>query len=216
MELKDWVRAARKHKGWTLADLGEAVGRSKATAGFWEAGKTAPSYAQIKKIAEATGYPLPVEARQASQEVGNVESLDPTGAPYGVPLISWVQAGHWSQIVESFQPGAAEEWLPCPMRHGPRTYALKVRGFSMHNPAGDLSFKDGDRIFVDPDRDALHKSLVIVRLDDEKEATFKQLLIEGDVRMLQALNPSWPDRIIKINGSASLCGVVIGKVETFV
>lgn len=59
MELKDWVRAARKHKGWTLEQLGDAMGRSKATAGFWENGKTAPSFVQIQKIAEVTGYPHP-------------------------------------------------------------------------------------------------------------------------------------------------------------
>jgi SOS-response transcriptional repressor LexA len=29
--------------------------------------------------------------------------------------------------------------------------------------------------------------------------------------MLMALNPSWPNRIIKIDSSATICGVVIGK-----
>lgn len=59
MELKDWVKAARKHKGWTLEQLGDAMGRSKATAGFWENGKTAPSFVQVQRIAEVTGYPHP-------------------------------------------------------------------------------------------------------------------------------------------------------------
>ncbi|WP_390342330.1 LexA family protein [Variovorax boronicumulans] len=170
----------------------------------------------MKKIAEVTGYPMPDEAPHAGGYTPNIEDADTYGSPKGVPLISWVQAGQWSQIVDNFQPGDAEEWLPCPMRHGPRTYVLTVRGSSMHNPGSDLSFKDGDRIFVDPDREAQHRSLVIVRLDDMQEATFKQLLVEGQERMLLALNPSWPDRIIRINGRASLCGVVIGRVETFI
>lgn len=136
--------------------------------------------------------------------------------PGDVPVVSWVQAGDWCGIVDNFQPGDAEDWLPCPVRHGRRTYALVVRGLSMYDPTGRHSFRDGDTIFVDPDRGADHRSLVIARLDDEKEATFKQLLIEGDQRMLQALNPSWPNRIIPINGNCTMCGVVIGKLESFI
>lgn len=133
-----------------------------------------------------------------------------------VPIVSWVQAGDWCGMADTFEPADTAEWLPCPIRHGPRAYALIVRGVSMHNPAGKPSFQDGDTIFVDPDRQADHRSLVIARLDDEKEATFKQLLVEGEQRMLQALNPSWPNRIIQINGNCTLCGVVIGKVESFI
>lgn len=133
-----------------------------------------------------------------------------------VPILSWIQAGEWCGIIDNFEPGKAEEWLPCPIRHGPRTYALIVRGISMFDPTGMYSFKDGDTVFVDPDRDAGHHSLVIARLDDAHEPTFKQLIIEGDHRMLQALNPSWPNRIIRVNGNWSICGVVIGKVEFFI
>jgi SOS-response transcriptional repressor LexA len=133
-----------------------------------------------------------------------------------VPIVSWVQARKWCGGIEIFEPGNAEKWLPCPITHGPRTYALIVRGISMFDPTGAYSFKDCDMIFVDPERDAGHRSLVVARLDDEHEATFKQLIIEGDRRMLQALNPSWPNRIIPVNGNCSICGVVIGKVESFI
>ena len=133
-----------------------------------------------------------------------------------IPLLSWVQAREWCGIIDNFELGNAEEWLSCPMTHGPRTYALVVRGISMSDPTGAYSFKDCDTIFVDPDRAAGHRSLVVARIDDEHEAIFKQLIIEGDRRMLQALNPSWPNRIIPVNGNYSICGVVIGKVESFI
>lgn len=123
-----------------------------------------------------------------------------------VPLISWVQAGAWTEIVDNFAPGDAESWWPCPSTHGPNAFALRVRGVSM-----EPKFKDGSIIFVDPDRQADHGSNVVVRLDDEKEATFKQLVIEGDRRFLRPLNPSWPEQLIPINGNATICGVVIGQ-----
>lgn len=81
----------------------------------------------------------------------------------------------------------------------------------MYNPEGRPSYAEGDIIFVDPDRDANHGDRVIVRLDDQQEATFKQLLIEDGKKMLKALNPGWKPRYIPINGNATICGVVIGK-----
>ncbi len=130
-----------------------------------------------------------------------------------VPLISWVQAGQWQEVIDNLSPGDAEEWLPCPVSHGDRTFVLRVRGESMLNPYGRPSFMDGDLIFVDPDRHAEHGSLVVVRLDDEKGATFKKLVIEGDRKYLRPLNPAWPEPMMQINGNATICGVVIGKWE---
>lgn len=137
-----------------------------------------------------------------------VEVMRSMGA---VPLISWVQAGCWSDVADPFQPGDADEWLPCPVAHGPRCYAVKVRGDSMANPSGRPSYSDGDIIFVDPDKEANHGDRVIVRLDDHAEATFKQLLIEDGRKLLKALNPEWAPRYIPINGNATIAGVVIGK-----
>lgn len=133
-----------------------------------------------------------------------------------VPLISWVRAGQWSDVADPYAVGDAEEWKACPVRHGDRSYALKVKGFSMSNPGGKPSFEEGDIIFVDPDREPAHRSLVIVRLDDQNEATFKRLIIDGESKFLEALNPSWPDRIIKVNGNATFCGVVIARMESYI
>jgi SOS-response transcriptional repressor LexA len=173
--------------------------------------EAAIAYAKGFKCSIAEISPrLAKEVREAENTQSNYANLAAhsieTAPANAVPVMSWVQAGE----------GETLEWLPCPIQHGPRAYALIVRGSSMYNPAGKPSFQDGDTIFVDPDRQAHHRSLVIARLDDEKEATFKQLLIEGEQRLLQALNPSWPERIIRINGNCTLSGVVIGKVESFI
>lgn len=116
------------------------------------------------------------------------------------PLISWVQAGDWTDIAAD----SAQDWYPCGVRCGPRTYVLRVQGHSM-----EPRFTDNELIFVDPDVEARHGSFVVVRLDDENQATFKQLVIEGGRRYLRALNDRWPSPIIEINGNATLCGVVV-------
>ena len=129
-----------------------------------------------------------------------------------LPLISWVRAGNWSETIDNFAPGDAEEWIPCPFKHSNHAFILRVVGKSMYNPGSDRSFNDGDFIAVDPCREARNGSMVVVRLDDDHTATFKQLLVEPNgERMLMALNPSWPNRIIHVNSNATICGVVIGK-----
>lgn len=123
-----------------------------------------------------------------------------------VPLISWIQAGAWESIVDNFQPGEAESWIPCIKRVGENAFALRVRGVSM-----EPKYQDGDIIFVDPDAAAEHGKNVVVRLDDDQEATFKNLVVEGSRRFLRPLNPDWPEKMIEVNGNATICGVVVGK-----
>lgn len=122
-----------------------------------------------------------------------------------VPLISWVSAGQWLGGDESPEPWQADEWVPCPVPHSDRTFVLRVIGSSM-----EPEYHDGDWIFVDPDRPAENGAHVVVRLEEEYEATFKKLVVdENGHKYLMALNPSWPDRVIKINGKATIVGVVI-------
>lgn len=143
---------------------------------------------------------------------------EPSNVTYGpdlqgaFPVISWVQAGSWAEVVD--HTDITDEWIPCPGKCGKYSYVLRVSGESMFDPAGRKSFKDGDLIFVDPEKQAENGSLVVVKMTDDETATFKQLMIEENgTRYLKALNPSWPNRIMQINGSATICGVVTYKVE---
>jgi SOS-response transcriptional repressor LexA len=124
------------------------------------------------------------------------------------PLISWVQAGEWSEIAGAFDSADAEDWLPCPVRCGKGTFVLRVKGQSM-----EPRFHDGEYIFVDPDVAADNGKFVVVRLEDTQEATFKQLIVEGGRMYLRALNPDWPTRIMEVTENAFICGVVVFKGE---
>lgn len=124
------------------------------------------------------------------------------------PLISWVQAGEWAEIAGNFDIGDAEDLLPCPVRCSPDTFVLRVRGESM-----EPKFHDGDLIFVDPKVSPDSGKYVVVRIEDVHEATFKQLIVEGERQYLKAVNPDWPKRIIEVNANATICGVVVFKGE---
>ncbi len=124
------------------------------------------------------------------------------------PLISWAQVGERMEISEDYAPQYEEELLPCPVKCSKDSYVLRVHGISM-----EPKFHDGDLIFVDPHVDPVSGKYVVVTLEDTVEATFKQLIIEGDRQYLKALNPDWPNRIIEVNSAATICGVVVFKGE---
>ena len=124
------------------------------------------------------------------------------------PLISWVQAGEWTEISGDFELGDAQDLLPCPVRCSPDTFVLRVRGESM-----EPKFHEGDLIFVDPQVSPDSGKYVVVRLEDSHEALFKRLIVEGGRQYLKADNPDWPQRIVEVDTNATICGVVVFKGE---
>jgi len=211
------IERFRKAAGLTQAELAEKCGwNSQSRIGNYEKGTREPKYDILVTLAKAMGVrvsDITGETRPSpiASELANVEP-GPEIKGY-CPVISWVKAGEWSEIIDIYSPGVAEEWLPCPGPHSANTFVLRVAGESMYDPTGQRSFKEGDLIFVDPEKHANNGSLVVVRQEEHTEATFKQLVIEGGQKYLKALNPSWPNRIIPVNGNATICGVVSYKVE---
>ncbi len=121
-----------------------------------------------------------------------------------VPVISWVQAGVWSDIVDNFQQGDAELWLPCIAGHSPQTFALRIMGLSMLP-----KYPPGNIIFVDPNAQYGNMSFVIAKQDDKEKATFKQLFTEDGPWYLKALNPDFHGKIMDFTEATRICGVVL-------
>lgn len=201
------IRQIRKAKGLKISEVENRAGLSEGNLSRVERGVQWLSEEKLFAVADALG----VNAAEFFEPEGT-NFVAPDGVAGKLPLISWVQAGNWSEVIDNFQPGDAEEWIPVPFKHGPNAFILKVVGKSNYDPTGEKSYDDGDYIAVDPSKEPRHKSMVIVRLDDDNTATFKQLWIEPDGKQfLVALNPQWPRRIIEINDNATIVGVVIGK-----
>ncbi len=130
-----------------------------------------------------------------------------------VPLISWVQAGQWNDLVDNLSPGDYYKRVPTTIRVGPRAYALRVMGDSMTNPNGSPSFPEGTIIILDPERNADSGSYVVVRQNSDTECTFKQLVRDGGNFYLKPLNPRYP--ILQMHNDAVVCGVLVQAVMDF-
>lgn len=125
-----------------------------------------------------------------------------------VPLISWVKAGMWADIVDNYMPGSGEELKAAyTSKPGRQAFALRVEGDSMvsHN---HTSFPEGTILIVDPARSPAAGDYVIAKDVETQQATFKRLMNDGGRWFLKPLNPAYP--IIPIDDPAiRVIGVVI-------
>lgn len=146
--------------------------------------------------------PNPVDLPTPSPSIWeqNESNTEPgPGLSGKVPLISWVQAGAWSHVIDLLQPGEAFEWIDTTVTVQAHTFALRVTGDSM-----EPDFPAGMILVVEPEMDAHPGDFVIVKNGDD-EATFKQLVRDGADLYLKPLNQRYP---IKPLGSSRIVGVV--------
>lgn len=146
------------------------------------------------------------------REAVNVEEVRPPAA--SLPLISWVSAGNRSEAFDPYALGAYEALIDFDSVASTSAFCLRVRGNSMIRPDG-TGFPDGTLIAVEPRRLPKSGDFVVVRFNDDNEAAFKQLFIEGAIKYLRPLNPSYPT--LMVSSDAVMVGVVFEKriVEKF-
>lgn len=130
-----------------------------------------------------------------------------------VPLVSWVIAGEWAEIDDPQQIPVDEYEYVETMEalDAEAAIALQVEGTSMYDGTPD-SFEPGCIIVVKAAHLRVPKAgdYVVVRLENEKRATFKQLIVDGDTMYLKPLNPALP--VMRVNGDATIVGVVVEKI----
>jgi SOS-response transcriptional repressor LexA len=206
----DAIKKARIASGLTQQQLGEMVGTDNGNISRLERGRQGASQATFEAVCAALGISLS-GVIAANTMRANIENTD---IPRSfVPVIVYTQIIYWIERMESFKRSDAASWMACPVEHGPRTYALIVIGDSMSAPGAIRSFASGDYIFCDPDKAPKHGSAVLALMADTSEPVFRRLLIEGSKQYLQALNPSWPDRIVEMPPGSEILGTVIFRGE---
>ncbi|WP_175017313.1 helix-turn-helix domain-containing protein [Burkholderia aenigmatica] len=211
------------------SDLARAIGVTPQAVQKWEAGKSDPRPTKIAEIAavlhvsvadlvagtkfdrlmivnesvnKSADKPLPRNSEQVSRMQESFGKL---------PLISWEHANKWGRGMASLQNEGVEEWIPFPLDHGIDSFVVRIDGEANYDPTGLKSYAPGDFVAIDPSKEVANRCMVMLRMPHETRATFRQLLMEGDVRMLKWLNPSWPNQISQMPADAEIIGVAIGK-----
>jgi len=121
----------------------------------------------------------------------NVSMIEQPNMMFRYPVISWVAAGAWSEAVEPFPPGFSDRYEMSEYDSKGPAFWLEVKGDSMTSINGQ-SVPEGTFILVDTEADVQSGKLVIAKLADSNEATFKKLVEDGGRRFLKPLNPAYP------------------------
>jgi len=236
--LVDRLNWALKHSGLKKIDLARACGITRSAVSFWFNGSTKTlEGANLTITAKETGVNAhwlatgrgPRTPEEIKNQIFTPELIrrhkegtltrklqfnvgERQEIAGRIPLISWVQAGAFCQVVDIFEPGDAEEWLPTLHTHGPHAYALRVDGDSMVNPNPlGKTYPPGCIVYVDPDMPITNGCRVIAKIPSEEKATFKVFVEDAGRRYLRPLNPTYPT--IEMTEGMLICGVVVGKYE---
>jgi len=209
MNLGNVIRRLRKAKGWTLHKMCEEIhgGIQPGHLSRIERNELLPNVLIARNIARALG--TTIDLILSESEGGHLAKIqdDPIQR---VPVLSWVQAGNWTDAEKAVLPEMCDKWIVAPRANlPPRCYALEVRGDSMQSPY-KASFPEGCFILVDPNKQADNMSYVVAMTADTEQATFKQLVTDGAEKYLKPLNPQYP--LIKIEQEIIICGVVFDMV----
>lgn len=219
--LKALYESKKKTMGITQQHIADMLEISQGGVGHYLNGRN-PLNVQIASVfSNLLQVPIsefsPSLAREAEMITnalaGNVSSPKPYKPSPKYPVISLVQAGAWNDACEAYSLDQIDEWYESEVHVQGSAFWLKVEGDSMTAPMG-TSIPDGSLVLVDTGRDAINGSLVIAKLTDSNEATFKKLIIDGSARFLKGLNPAWP--MTPINGNCKIIGVVVQMMMRFV
>jgi repressor LexA len=199
-EIFDYIGKYADRMGYppTVREIGKAVGlHSSSTvhvhlANLEKAGvlRRDPSKPRAIEV-------LVEKARNAADAA--VDSVMPSGAGAGLPLVGRVSAGPGILAEEN-----VEDWVDVPSVMGGTDgdFVLEVRGESMK----DAGIMDGDYVVVHPAPEAANGEIVVAMLDEE-EATVKRFYREDDHLRLQPENDA-VEPIITTD--AKVVGKVIG------
>ena len=224
MSIGSRLRSRRKMFGHTLKVIAEHVGVKQPTVSQWEADLMVPRGESLKKLEEilktnsdwilhGKGNP---DARYVLVQPDSQEFKAISLSTKRIPVLSWVQAGSWSDIGCDDPAMTCSEWTETSADVSDHAFALIVRGDSMFNPADKRSLADGVMVVVDSvfdaDVDALNHKIVVAMLDGTNEATIKEFVKDGPSLYLNPLNPRYP--IIQIDAGCRIVAVAKeGKIK---
>lgn len=199
------IKRLRKDRKTSQVKLGAEIGVSDVAVGYWEKDLNEPKGESLVKLAKI--FNVSESYLLYGQDVSNTEPVY-SSTLKGIPLLSWVQAGMFTESEQQKLLSDVDTWIDSSVRGSASTFALKVRGDSMFNPNGMPSIPEGAIIIVDPDIQPDHGKIVVARLDGTNDITVKKLVIDGPQKYLVPLNPRYDN--IPINGNCVIIGVVRG------
>ncbi|MFM1711830.1 LexA family protein [Aeromonas salmonicida] len=201
--INDRISARRRAQKMSQNELAKRIGITRVSISKWESGLNQPKGRYLNDLAAALGVTVDwlltgsggSPESSADQPIPGYHNVELAVIPQGtrVPVLSYVQAGHWHEMCEQATAFDGNvEYVTAGVDVGPCGFGLWLRGNSMLP-----LFKEGDLIIVDPD-EAPQPGDYVVAKNGSNEATFKKYRPRGidengqEVFELVPLNDDYP------------------------
>jgi SOS-response transcriptional repressor LexA len=209
--------------GLTQAQLASKAGIAQSSVGRILRGEVNPSAAAVARIADLLQVSIPdlylpheEFAKRFEnpfaldlQDLNNL--LDREGARQKLNMVPLVP---WDRVDAAPLDSESVTWVICPVEMDRRGFALEVEGVSMFDPTAPVSFKEGERIFVEPvTSDQVRPGMFVVVKIGGGKPVLRQIVIEGASWYVMALNPTWPTRLVELSPTDTLYGAVRAKLQ---
>jgi SOS-response transcriptional repressor LexA len=210
--MEKWTQRAKARMaeiGVTQEQLAERLGVTQGAIGHWLNERREPKLDMINRIMKELGISLLQPVQNESEKISfdaNVDLELHSERLSKYPVISWVQAGAWAEALEPMPHDVDGPLEVSDYQAKGKAFWLDVKGDSMTSHTG-RSIPEGTKILVDTGLEPVSGKLVVAKLVDSNEATFKMFIEDAGQRFLKPLNPSYP--LLKINGNCRIVGVVV-------
>lgn len=215
MERHERIARAIALSGKKKGEIAALCGVANSAVTQWISGESKSLRPEnLYALAKATGFRaewLAIgEGSETEAYESNVASTRQPIESFRYPVISWVAAGAWAEAVEPFPPGFSDRYELSDYNSKGPAFWLEVKGDSMTSPVG-TSITEGTLILVDTEANVQSGKLVIAKLADSDQATFKKLVDDGGRRYLKPLNPAYPTEMCAEN--CRIVGVVVRALQ---
>lgn len=217
MERHERIARAIALSGKKKGEIASLCGVANSAVTQWITGESKSLRPEnLYALAKATGFRAEWLAIGEGNEVEKADSnIGEARQPiesYRYPVISWVAAGAWAEAVEPYPAGFSDRYEFSEYDSKGAAFWLEVKGDSMTSPVGQ-SITEGTLILVDTEAEAAPGKLVIAKLPESNEATFKKLVNDGGKLFLKPLNSGYP--IEPFDEHCRVVGVVVRALQKF-
>lgn len=211
MTLGEKLRRAREARGLTLEQAAVPLHVTRQALSAWENDKNRPLHKRLEEIARI----YQVDINWLLTDVDDAEQAprvyEPALKQRPVPVISYVQAGDWTNIIADQFDARGIDVIMTELPVSASAFALQVEGLSM---VPDIM--PGDKVIVDPHVEPKPGDFVVAQIDDNEKATLKRYRdrgrdARGPVIELAPSNPDYPTLRIDADSPGVIVGTVVER-----